>query len=217
MQQIKKIFRSNLSWRRHLKNISHTLPGRRVCVGTLWLFSSPAWELVWSSESAIFDIAAAAAFVTFNAPLSTAATSRNVSHYSCIRNGIFLKILKNLMDLETFKNLLSLWLIRFEFMSWRERGQSTDQITCWANFSCWASFSCWANFSCWAILLLLSELLGSAPHGGSSLAERRSAMRIQEDRPRRMMKDEWMYYCTVWMIVKNNKYQKEWHNATKPF
>ncbi len=42
------------------------------------------------------------------------------------------------------------------------------------------------------------------------------AMRIQEDRPRRMMKDEWMYDCTVWMIVKNNKYQKEWHNATKP-
>ena len=30
------------------------------------------------------------------------------------------------------------------------------------------------------------------------------------------MKDEWMYDCTVWMIVKNNKYQKEWHNATKP-
>ncbi len=34
-----------------------------------------------------------------------------------------------------------------------------------------------------------SSILGSAPHGGSSLAERRSAMRIQEDRPRRMMKD----------------------------
>jgi hypothetical protein len=50
------------------------------------------------------------------------------------------------------------------------------------------------------VLLLLSE----------------EAMRIQEDRPRRMMKDEWMYYCIVWMIVKNNKYQKEWHNATKP-
>jgi hypothetical protein len=35
-----------------------------------------------------------------------------------------------------------------------------------------------------------SSILGSAPHGGSSLAERRSAMRIQEDRPRRMVKDE---------------------------
>jgi len=35
-----------------------------------------------------------------------------------------------------------------------------------------------------------SSILGSAPHGGSFLAERRSAMRIQEDRPQRMMKDE---------------------------
>ncbi len=35
-----------------------------------------------------------------------------------------------------------------------------------------------------------SSILGSAPHGGSSLAEPRSAMKIQEDRPRRMMKDE---------------------------
>ncbi len=42
------------------------------------------------------------------------------------------------------------------------------------------------------VLLLLSE----------------EAMRIQEDRPRRMMKVEWMYDCIVWMIVKNNKYQK---------
>ncbi len=38
---------------------------------------------------------------------------------------------------------------------------------------------------------------------------------LQEDGPRRMVKDEWMYDCTVRMIVKNNKYQKEWQNATK--
>ena len=25
------------------------------------------------------------------------------------------------------------------------------------------------------------------------------------------------YDCTVWMIFKNNKYQKEWHNDNKPF
>ncbi len=43
------------------------------------------------------------------------------------------------------------------------------------------------------------------------------AMKIQEDRPRRMAKDEWMYVYTVWIIVKNNKYQKEWHNFTKSF
>ncbi len=32
-----------------------------------------------------------------------------------------------------------------------------------------------------------------------------------------MVKDEWMYDCTVQMIFKNNKYQKEWHNATNKF
>ncbi len=30
-----------------------------------------------------------------------------------------------------------------------------------------------------------------------------------------MVKDEWMYICTLWIIVKNLNYQKEWHNATK--
>jgi hypothetical protein len=41
-------------------------------------------------------------------------------------------------------------------------------------------------------------------------------MRIQEDWPRQMMKDERMCDCIVRMNVKNNKCQKECHNATKP-
>jgi hypothetical protein len=36
--------------------------------------------------------------------------------------------------------------------------------------------------------------LGSAPHGGSYLAERRSN-RIQENRPQRMVKNECVYDC----------------------
>ncbi len=31
-----------------------------------------------------------------------------------------------------------------------------------------------------------------------------------------MVKDERMCDCIVWMNVKNNKFQKEWHSATKP-
>ncbi len=48
------------------------------------------------------------------------------------------------------------------------------------------------------ILLLLSE----------------EAMRIQKDRPRRRVKDEWfMMLLCEWFL----KIIKEWHNATKPF
>ncbi len=46
------------------------------------------------------------------------------------------------------------------------------------------------------------------------------AMRIQKDVPlangEGCMNTCTVYDCTVRMIVKNNKYKKEWHNETKP-
>ncbi len=60
---------------------------------------------------------------------------------------------------------------------------------------------CWAFGSpCWVWLPLLSE----------------DAMRIQEDGPRRMVKDERSVNVVYEWMLKNNKFQKEWHSATKP-
>jgi hypothetical protein len=42
------------------------------------------------------------------------------------------------------------------------------------------------------------------------------AMRIQEDGPQRMVKDERSVIVLYERMLKNNKFQKEWHNATKP-
>ncbi len=46
---------------------------------------------------------------------------------------------------------------------------------------------------------------------------RKEAMRIQEDGPRRTVKNEWMYDCTVWIIVKKIiNFKNCGINATKP-
>ncbi len=39
----------------------------------------------------------------------------------------------------------------------------------------------------------------------------------QEDGAQRMVKDEWSVIVLYdWLLKENNKFQKEWHSATKP-
>jgi hypothetical protein len=53
-------------------------------------------------------------------------------------------------------------------------------------------------------------------HSTDEKTSKKKTGQDEDDRHLRIAKNEWMYDLTVWMIVKNNKYKKEWHNATKP-